>query len=121
LSYENGESISSITAVRATQDGGIVAGHVEHLKTLVIRISVQGLDEHLLGGEEGVEGSGTEGDGGIIKLEVHGKRWVLQGLKGEARAGEGELIQLIQVLPSPTSIDLDEVFIVFCASRNNTT
>lgn len=73
-------------AVQPRKNGGVVASHIEDAEALQVQVAVQGLDEHLPGGEEGVEGSGTEGDGGI-KLEVHGKRWVLRGLKGEARAG----------------------------------
>jgi hypothetical protein len=47
---------------------------------------IQGLDEHLPGGEEGTKGPGPEGDCGV-ELEVHAICWTLQGLKGEPRAG----------------------------------
>lgn len=73
-------------AVKSGENGGVVAGDIEHLKPLQVQLSVKCLDEYLPGSEEGVEGPGTDGDGGV-KLEVHGKRWVLRGLKGEARAG----------------------------------
>lgn len=70
-------------AVQPRKNGGVVAGHIEHVKPLQVQVAVQGLDEHLSWGEEGVEGSGTEGDG-RVKLEVHGIGCALWGLKGEA-------------------------------------
>jgi hypothetical protein len=73
-------------AVQLRENGGVVAGHVQHAEALQVQVAVQGLDEQLPGGAEGVEGPGQEGDCGV-KLEVHATCWSLQGLKGEARAG----------------------------------
>ncbi len=39
-----------------------------------VQVAVQGLDEHLSGSNESVEGPGTEGDGGV-KLKVHAIGW----------------------------------------------
>lgn len=51
-------------------------------------MAVQGLDEHLPGGEEGAEGSGTESDGGV-EFKIHAIVSALAGLKGWPR-GQSE-------------------------------
>ncbi len=50
-------------AVQIGKNGRVAAGHVQHAEALQVQIAVQGLDEHLPGCEEGVEGPGPEGDG----------------------------------------------------------
>ena len=57
-------------AVQPGKDGGGVAGDVEHLEPLQVKVAIQGLDEHLPGSRQGIEGPGPEGDRGK-KLEVH--------------------------------------------------
>jgi hypothetical protein len=58
-------------AIQLREIGGVVAGHVADAEALQVQVAVQGLHEETPGGEESVEGPGTEGDGGA-KLEVHG-------------------------------------------------
>jgi hypothetical protein len=58
-------------SIKPRKNGGIIAGHIEDAKALQVQVTVQGLNKQLPRGEESVEGSGTEGDGGV-KLEVHG-------------------------------------------------
>lgn len=73
---EDGEAPADLQGleptVQAAQNSGVVAGHIEDAEALQVQVTVQGLHEEIPGGEKGVEGSGTEGDGGV-KLEVHGK------------------------------------------------
>jgi hypothetical protein len=53
-------------AVQLRENGGVVAGHVQHAEALQVQVAVQGLDEQLPGGAEGVEGPGMEGD-----IQIH--------------------------------------------------
>jgi len=57
-------------AVQPGKDGRRIAGDVEHPEPLQVQVSVHGLDEHLPGSRQSIEGPGPEGDCGK-KLEVH--------------------------------------------------
>ncbi len=61
------------------ENARIVASHIEHLKPLKVQVPVQGPDEHLPEGEEGVEGPGAEYDGVrrpcymLVSIEIKGR------------------------------------------------
>lgn len=57
-------------AVQVAQYSGVVASHVEDAEPLQVQVSVQRIDEHLPRGDKGIEGPGSESDGGV-KLECH--------------------------------------------------
>lgn len=59
-------------AIKLAEDGRVVAGDEEDLETLQVQVAVEGLDEHLPGSLQDIEGSGSEGDC-RIELEVHGR------------------------------------------------
>jgi len=58
-------------AVQPAEDTGVVARDVEDLVSLQVKVTVQGLDQHLYRGDKDIESLGEQGDC-WVEFDFHG-------------------------------------------------
>jgi len=71
-------------AIQPAEDAGVVATDEEDLIALQFQVTVQGIGQHLHGGDEDAEGFGEQRDGGE-ELNFHERIWVAAGISGRGK------------------------------------